>query len=39
MEYNIPWKLIGWNVNFGSVYLEYLNVLYWKTIEKYHTFS
>ena len=34
MEYIIPRKLIGWNINFGSVYLEFLNVLSSKTIEK-----
>ena len=30
MEYIIPRKLIGWNINFGSVYLELLNVRSWK---------
>ena len=39
MEYIIPRKLIGWNINFVSVYLEFLNVLSWKAIEKYQTFS
>ena len=34
MEYIIPRKLIGWNINFGSVYLEFLNLLSWKTIGK-----
>ena len=34
MEYIIPRKLIGLNINFSSVYLEFLNVLSWKTIEK-----
>ena len=31
MEYIIPKKLIGWNINIASVYLEFLNVLSWKT--------
>ena len=39
MENIIPRKLIGWNINFVSVYLELLNVLSWKAIEKYQTFS
>ena len=39
MEYIIPRNFIGWNINFNSVYLELLNVLLWKTIEKYQTFS
>ena len=30
MEYFIPRKLIGWNINFGTVYLELLNVHSWK---------
>ena len=30
MEYIIPRKLIGWNINFGTVYLELLNVHSWK---------
>ena len=30
MEYIIPRKLIGWNINFGSIYLELLNALSWK---------
>ena len=30
MEYIIPRKLIDWNINLGSVYLELLNVLSWK---------
>ena len=34
MKYIIPRKLIGWNIIFGSVYLEFSNVLSWKTIEK-----
>ena len=39
MEYVIPRKLIGLNVNFGSVYVQFLNVFSWKAIEKYQTFS
>ena len=37
MEYNILKKLLGWNINFCSVYLELLNVLFrknnWKNIK------
>ena len=39
IEYIIPRKLIGWNINFGSVYLEFLNVLSEKQLKKYQTFS
>ena len=40
MEYIISRKLIGWNINFGSVYLELLNVLSWKNNwKKYQIFS
>ena len=34
MEYIIPRKFIGWNINLGSVYLELLNVLSWKNNRK-----
>ena len=34
MDYIIPRKLISWNINFDSVYLEFLNLLSWKAIEK-----
>ena len=34
MEYLVPRKLIGCNMNFGSAYLDFLNVLPWKAIEK-----
>ena len=39
MGYIIPRKLIGWTINFGSVYLKFLNLHFWKTIEKYQTFT
>ena len=38
MEYIIPGKLIDWNIIFCSLYLEFLNVVSWKTIEKYQIF-
>ena len=38
MEYIIPEKLIDWNIIVRSVYLDFWNVLSWKTIEKYQTF-
>ena len=37
MEYIISRKLIGWNINFGSVYLEFY--FFEKQLKKYQTFS
>ena len=37
MKYIIPRKLIGWNINFGSVYLEFYFLE--KELKKYQTFS
>ena len=40
IEFIIRRKLIDWNINFSSVYLELLNVLSWKKqLKKYQTFS